>query len=364
MAGVTIRDVARESGVSIATVSYALNKPQRVAEETRQRVLLAAERLGYRPNITARNLQASETRLFGYTWRPSAPDRFNPILDRFLQAMTEAAACRRYRILAFSTNSIEDELSAYEEMMLVGQVDGFVLSNTNLEDRRVRSLLEAGFPFVAFGRSDPDWDFHWVDVDGQAGVCMATRHLTERGHRRVACLAWPESSLTGQYRLKGYLDGMNEAGLSIEAGWIERGKNTHTDSYIATQRLLSLPAERRPSAIVAMTDLMAIGAINAARDAGLEPGRDLAVVGFDDSPFARFLRPTLSSIRQPIAEVGERLVAMLADLCNGRTVSEPHVLLKPELVVRESSGGDSEARLGRAGACRDDPPGMPPGSGR
>jgi len=333
----TIREVAKAAGVSIATVSYVLNNSRPVAETTRHRVLEAVELLGYRANIMARNLQASETRLFGYTWRPSPPDQFNPILDRFLQAMAEAAARHGYRLLAFPTSTLEEELATYEEMVLIGQVDGFVLSNTNQDDPRVRSLLDSGFPFVAFGRANPDWDFPWVDVDGIAGVRQATEHLIQQGHRRIACLAWPEESLTGQFRLEGYRTAMAGAGLPVDPRWIERVENTHPSAYAGARQFLSLPTDIGPTAVIALTDLMAIAAINAAWDTGLEPGRDLAVVGFDDAPIARFLRPPLTTLRQPVAEVGERLVTILVDICNERFLKERHVLLQPELIVRASS---------------------------
>ncbi len=114
-------------------------------------------------------------------------------------------------------------------------------------------------------------------------------------------------------------------------------ENEHDDAYENTRCLLALPASRRPSAIVASSDLMALGAINAARDMGMEIGIHLAIVGFDDAPIARHLRPPLSSVHQPITEVGERLITMLVDLCQGRAVGDPHVLLEPELVVRASS---------------------------
>ncbi len=333
----TIRDVAKEAGVSIATVSYVLNGSKHVADDTRRRVLETVERLGYRANIMARNLQASETRLLGYTWRPSPAGTFNPILDRFLQAIAEAAAQHGYRILTFPTNSIEEELDTYRELMRIGQVDGFVLSNTNLHDQRVRSLLDANFPFVAFGRSNPEWDFPWVDVDGAAGFEMATQHLIDLGHRRIALLAWPEPSLTGRYRTEGYQAAMARAGIAGDPAWIVRCGNFYTEAYEATCRVLALSPATRPTAIVAMSDLMAMGAINAAWDAGLHVGRELSVVGFDDSPVARFLRPSLTSMHQPIGEVGERLATMLADLCGDRPIAEPHVLLKPTLEVRESS---------------------------
>ncbi len=338
MPTITIREVAKEAGVSIATVSYVLNNSRRVAEETRQRVLAVSQRLGYRANIMARNLQASESRLLGYSWRPSPPDQFNPILDLFLQATAEAAERHGYRVLTFPTSTIEDEVALYEEMILVGQVDGFVLSNTNLGDLRIRSLMERNFRFVAFGRSDPVMNFPWVDIDGTAGIRLATQHLIERGHRRIACLAWPEPSLTGRYRLEGYLAALADAGLPGDPDWIARGENTHGDGYSMTQRVLALPSGRRPTAIVAMSDLMAMGALNAVWDAGVQPGHDVAVTGFDDAPVARYLRPALTTLRQPIGEVGERLVTMLVDLFQGRPVAEPHVILMPELVIRESSG--------------------------
>jgi DNA-binding LacI/PurR family transcriptional regulator len=333
----TIREVAKEAGVSTATVSYVLNDSGRVADETRQRVLQAARRLGYRANFTARNLQASETRLLGYSWRPSPIDQFNPILDQFLQSIAAGAARHDYRILAFPSIDVHEELSAYEEMMLIGQVDGFILTNTNFDDERVLALLKNQFPFVSFGRANEDWDFLWIDVDGRVGTLAATRHLIAQGHQRIAFLAWPEKSQTGYYRLQGYLDGLSEAGLPADPDWVQLAGNFYDESYAATQRLLALPSDRRPSAIIASSDLMALGVLNAGWDAGLEVGRELAVVGFDDAPIARYLRPALTSLAQPIVEIGEQLVTMLIDEINDRPAQQRHRLLQPSLIVRASS---------------------------
>ena len=134
----------------------------------------------------------------------------------------------------------------------------------------------------------------------------ATRHLIAQGHRRIAFLAWPEKSQTGYYRLQGYLDGMAEAGLPADPDWVQLAGNFYDESYAAAQRLLALPPDRRPSAIVASSDLMALGVLNAGWDAGLEVGRELAVVGFDDAPIARYLRPALTTLAQPIVEIGEQ----------------------------------------------------------
>ncbi len=333
----TIKDVAREAGVSIATVSYVLNNTGAVSEATRQRVLQAVERLGYRPSVLAQGLQARESRMIGYSWRPVPPDQFNPILEKFIHGMAEAAARHGYHVLAFPSTEPSDEIGPYHEMVERDRVDGFILSNTNLNDPRVRYLLEIEFPFVAFGRANPDWEFAWVDVDGADGVEQAVNHLLELGHTRIACLAWPEESLTGQYRLAGYRRAMAAAGLEVEAGWVVRTENYYQHAYRAVQPWLSRPPDRRPTAIVALTDLMAMGAMNAAADAGLVVGRDLAVVGFDDSPIAAYLRPPLTSLRQPLWEVGELVVTMLIDLIAGETPSPAQVLLKPELIVRDST---------------------------
>lgn len=333
----TIRDVAREAGVSIATVSYVLNESGVVSEATRQRVLRAVEKLGYRPSVIAQGLQAHESRMFGYSWQPVPPDQFNPILEKFLNGMAEAAARHGYHVLAFPSTELSDEVAPYREMVERDRVDGFILSNTNLDDPRIRYLLEIDFPFVAFGRSNPDWEFAWVDVDGADGVEQAVRHLLELGHTHIACLAWPEESLTGQYRLEGYRRAMATAGLEVEAGWIIRTENFYQHAYRAVQPWLTWPPDRRPTAIVALSDLMAMGVMNAAADAGLVVGRDLAVVGFDDSPVAGYLRPPLTSLRQPLIEIGERVVTMLIDLVRGETPSPAHLLLKPRLIVRDST---------------------------
>jgi DNA-binding LacI/PurR family transcriptional regulator len=333
----TIKDVAKVAGVSIATVSYVLNDSGAVSNETRQRVLQAVEKLGYRPSVIAKGLQARESRMIGYSWRPVPPNQFNPILEKFIHSMAEAAARHDYHILTFPCPEPYDEVGIYRDMAESGRVDGFILPNTNLNDRRIRYLLEAGFPFVAFGRSNPDWDFPWVDVDGTDGVRQAVNHLLELGHRRIACLAWPEESLTGRYRLNGYLSAMADAGLALDPEWVVRAEHSYRSAFPATQSWLALPPDRRPTAVVALSDLMAIGVMNAAANAGLEVGPDLAVIGFDDAPITDYLRPPLTSLRQPIAEVGERAVTMLIDLVRGEMPSPAHVLLKPQLIVRDST---------------------------
>lgn len=333
----TIKDVAHEANVSIATVSYVLNDSGTVSEATRQRVLKAVEKLGYRPSVIARGLQARESRIIGYSWRPEPPNRFNPILEKFIHKAAEAAARHDYHLLTFPCPEPHDEITVYREMIESDRVDGFILPNTNWDDRRIRYLMDVNFPFVAFGRSNPEWDFPWVDVDGVDGVQQAMAHLFELGHRRIACLAWPEARTPGHYRLQGYLTAMADAGLAVETDWIHRSENDYYDAYQHSQKWMSLPANQRPTAIVALSDLMAMGVMNAATDAGLKVGADLAVVGFDDAPITGYLRPPLTSLRQPVAEVCEQVLGMLIELVHDQTPKSTQVLLKPKLIVRDST---------------------------
>lgn len=337
MPPVTIRDVAREAGVSTATVSYALNNTGQVTAETRERIIAIARRLNYRPNMAARNLQASETRLIAYSWRPSLGGQFHPVLDQFLTAMAQAAAHHGYRLVVYPTDTVEDELRSYEELVGERQLDGIVLSSTNFDDQRVKRLLELDFPFVAFGRARSDLDFPWVDVDGFAGLYSSTRHLIEQGHRRIACLTWPEGSLTGDFRLEGYRAAMDDAGLRVPDEFVVRATNFYEDARTAIQPLLQIAPEAQPTGYVVVSDLMAMGVMNVLQESGISVGEDVAVTGFDDAPVARYLRPPLTSLAQPLDEVGERLVSMLVDVCRNRKPSPSQLLLAPELTIRGTS---------------------------
>jgi DNA-binding LacI/PurR family transcriptional regulator len=243
-----------------------------------------------------------------------------------------------YHILTFTHSTASHPWRPYEELILTNRVDGFVLSDTNEDDERVRYLLDSGFPFVAFGRANEDWDFPYVDVDGTAGVRLGVEHLLSLGHQRIGFIGWPETSLVGHYRCQGYMTALRAAGISHDPAWIIRAEHSEVAGRQAMGRLLSLAPDLRPTAVVAVSDLMAIGAMNAVYEAGLRPGRDVAVVGFDDIPTAQYLRPPLTTLRQPISEVGERVVSMLLRRIQGDELAERSVLLAPRLIARESSG--------------------------
>jgi DNA-binding LacI/PurR family transcriptional regulator len=243
-----------------------------------------------------------------------------------------------YQVLTFAHRPAGQWIEAYQEMLDTDQVDGFVLSSVEYDDPRIVLLQKHGFPFVAFGRSNPGWDFPHVDVDGAAGMAMLVEHLAARGHRKIAALAWSENSRVGNNRMEGFLAGQALAGIRPEPEWIRRGEGVYQFGKQAADRLLDLPQENRPTAIVAFNDFMAIGAMQAVQARGLHVGSDIAITGFEDTPVAQYLSPALTSVRQPVLEIGKQVMTMLAGILEQHTPQETSLLLQPELIVRGSSG--------------------------
>jgi len=334
---VTLKKVAAHAGVSYQTVSKVLNKQAQVSKETEQRIVEAVRELGYRPNRFARNMRSGRSFMIGYSWVPTPPDQSNHILDQFLTSMVQEAVQARYNLLPFPYRDGDDHVDDYRELIETGHVDGFVLSSVNFDDPRIAFLLKRGFPFVAFGRTNPGLDFAFVDVDGADGVRQGMEHLISRGHRKIAVLAWPNISRVGQERMLGYTQALQAANVELNPQWIYYGKGTFEFGYQATLELLQLPLDQRPTAIIAFNDTQAIGAIHAVQSQGLSVGKDIAVIGFDDVPMAQYLLPPLTTVRQPIRAAGHKCVELLVNLIQGVQPDEYQMLLKPELILRASA---------------------------
>jgi len=327
----SIKDVAKQAGVSIATVSLVLNNKGNISEETRQRVLQTVERLGYTRSIQARNLREQQSRTIGYAQRTQRGE-FNPLLDRFLYELVNRIEPTGRHLLLFQSEP-KVRITPYEELIKSRRVDGFVLSYTEAGDERFRYLHEAGVPFVAFGKSSTELDnvTHWVDVDGQYGIYIATEHLIQQGHRRIGFIGWPPGSASGDLRFQGFQDALTDYGIAIQPDLICRAHNQIEHGHQAAQKLLQLP--QPPTAVVCVSDILAIGAMQYFNQAN----RRLAITGFDDTPTAAFTYPALTSVRQPIEEVTKLLVDMLLAQLDGQTVLVKQHNLKPELIIRASS---------------------------
>jgi DNA-binding LacI/PurR family transcriptional regulator len=334
----SMSDVAHLAGVSQTTVSFILNDTPGITIplETRDRVWAAVRELDYRPNVSARNLRTQSTNLIGYGFDDPSGVTSHPILDRFLYSVILSLEAAGYHLLTFVTMGRTDT-TVYRDLYRRGQVAGFVVANTNDNDPRIADLIEERIPFAGFGRANDAWDFPWVDVDGIDGMSQVIAHLTTAGHRRVGLITWPEGSKAGGHRERGYRDGLAAAGIDTDPAWVVRGENQVQTGAEGMAALLALPPERRPTAVACVSDLIAVGAMNAAAAEGLTIGRDVAVTGYDDSALAPFLHPPLTSVRQPIADVGREIVRLLLGVLRGEVI-DGGALLSPELMIRQSSG--------------------------
>lgn len=333
----TLKDIAREVGVSVTTVSRALAGYDDVAASTRERIRETAVRLGYSPNITAQRLQKQRTDTLGFIMPTFGPRFSDPFFSEFIAGIGNEAAIHNYDLLV-STHApdSEDEQKAYLRAVKKGWVDGLIVVRTRENDERIRLLCEHQFPFVAFGRTSTCLDFPYVDEDSEAGMRLLVQHFIDLGHKHIAFISPPLGLMFGRYRLQSFHDTMADNGLPVKPEWVVTGNMTQRGGAEAVGPLLTL--DPRPTAIIGGNDLMAIGAINRIQQEGLRAGEDIAVGGFDDIPLAAYMTPPLTTIHQPIYEIGKATCAMLIDLINGRSPQNPHTLLTPTLIVRASSG--------------------------
>lgn len=332
---VTLRDIARETGYSVTTVSRALNDYNDVSPATKQVIRDAAERLGYHPNITAQHLQRRRTDTLGFIIPTVGPRFSDPFFIEFLTGIGNEASTHGYDLLVSTQSPGPQEIDVYRRFVRGKRVDGLIIVRTRRQDRRISYLMEQGFPFVAFGRTEEDGTFPFVDEDGRAGIAQATQHLIDQGHNRIAFIAADQQFMFAHERLMGYVETMQANGIAVDERLIVEGDLSQRSGRRAAGRLLELPEP--PTAIMATNDLMALGAMAAIQAHGLAVGRDVAVTGFDDIPLAAHSHPPLTTVRQPIYEIGTMACEMLIGMLRGATLDPQQVILEPTLVVRASS---------------------------
>lgn len=330
----TLADVAELAGVSRQTVSNALNNPALLRHDTLARVQSAVEELGYSPNRAARNLRTRASHLIGLRFAPAQEGTANALMDRFVHSLVETSKEAGYHVLLFAGDG-GDPLAGYDDLVRSTAVDAFVVTDTYLGNPQTAWLEERGAPFVAFGRpwDNGDATHPWVDVDGSTGARMATDHLLDKGHTRIAWIGWRKDSFIGEDRRSGWAGALHDRGLSTK-GLASRVEDTLSSGREAAAVLLD---EAQPSAFVCASDTLAMGVYRTLDERGLAAGRDVAVVGFDDSQVAQVVHPGLTSVRQPLEQVAVEVVAALSGLLNHPPVAHPRTLLAPSLVVRQSS---------------------------
>jgi alanine racemase len=331
----TLAELAAQSGLSEATVSRVLNDRPGVSETSRQAVLTALDVLGYERPTRLRRRSAG---LVGLV----VPELENPIVPAFAAVIEDALARRRFTpvLCTQSPGSIsEDE---YVESLLDHGVAGIIFvsgrhADTKANHERYRTLIERGMPVVFVNGYAPGLDAPFFSTDDTESMELAVTHLVQLGHRGIGLAIGPERFVPAARKIAGFVQALGR-GLGLDEAaareWVEEGLFNVEGGAAAARRLY----ERGATAVVCGSDLMALGAVGAARSLGREVPVDVSVVGFDDSNLVAFLDPPLTTVRQPVAALGAAAVAALTDAIDGTPVPAHEYLYKPELVLRASTG--------------------------
>jgi DNA-binding LacI/PurR family transcriptional regulator len=339
----TSADVATLAGVSRTTVSFVLNgrTDVQIPEDTRQRVREAAAELGYHPHAPARQLAQRATRTLGFVLRQS-PEQVagDALLAETLRGISSAAHQAGYRVLVEAIMPRNGH--SYASLLRSAEADGLVLSGPRSDDRELSELVRDGFPVVIQGRL-PGLDVPSVDIDNVHGARSAVEHLVALGHRRIAHITNAPLAYTSAIdRLAGYRAALEEAGIAYDEKLITVAAFDPASGRLAMRDLLGRPATDFTAAFVG-SDVVAVGAIGALREAGRRVPAEVAVVGFDDIPLAGFVEPSLTTVRVPAHELGQAAGRALLDRLANKRV-ERRTLLPTELVVRGSTAKVSDAR--------------------
>ncbi len=335
---VTSNDVAKRAGVSRTTVSFVLNKVPgtRISAETQRKVIDAAEDLGYSPHAAARSLVTRKSHTVGLVLCQSPDTLFeDAFLPEVLRGINQPTQERGYRILVESVEDISRP-GAYIDLVLEHRIDGLILSGPRSDDRELQRLRDEDFPVILLGQL-PGSGISSVDVDNVVGARHAVEHLLSLGHRRIAFISnappWYTSSA---HRLQGYREALSAHQVPFDDALVRYGHYTDESGYEAMCALLEVAD--RPTAAFVASDLVAFGALAAARDRGLSVPEDIAIVGFDDIRMARYVAPHLTTVHLPAYELGHTAARLLADWMDEGTPPPLQTLLPTELIVRQSCG--------------------------
>lgn len=335
---VTSRDVAARAGVSRTTVSFVLNDVPgvNISQETRDRVLQAAQELGYVPDAAARSLASRRTYTLGLVLvRNQSHIAADAFLPQVIHGLAESTRQAGFHLLLEPVEDISHP-DAYIHLVRAKHIDGIILSGPRSDDEQLAALVDEGFPVVLLGQL-PGKHACFVDVDNRSAAREAVGHLIRLGHRRIGCITNAPSEYTGGAdRLAGYRDALQAAGLPYEDNLVRFGNFVPESGYQAAHSLLQEVSS--PAAFFVASDVVAFGAMAAIRERGLTIPDDIALVGFDDIPLARYVDPPLTTVRLPAAELGRQAGQIIVDLIQNGKVPNRNVLLETELVIRASCG--------------------------
>lgn len=332
----SIRDIAERVGKSITTVSRALHDYDDVSPETKELVRKAAEEMGYIANRQAQLLRQKTTDTIGFILPTFGPRFSDPFFSEFLAGIGNKASDYGYDMLVSTCPPGDKEIKTYQYEVQSNRVDGFIIVRTRVDDARIKYLNSIDFPFVAFGRVPGMEDIPFVDENSELGMQLIADYLIGLGHRHIACIAPSMEYTFAVHRIAGLKSGLCSHGIQLKENEILTGDLTEKGGYERAMELIR--QKERPTAIVALNDLMAMGAISAIQDSGLTVGKDISVTGFDNIPSAAYTHPPLTTVSQPIFQIGGMVCEMLIQMVKHIPLENRQILLKPSLIERLSTG--------------------------
>ncbi|MDI4646473.1 catabolite control protein A [Cohnella hashimotonis] len=328
---VTIYDVAREAGVSMATVSRVVNNNPNVKPQTRKKVYEAIERLGYRPNAVARGLASKKTTTVGVV----IPDIANANFAEVARGIEDIANMYHYNIILCNADKRKEKEIRVINTLLEKQVDGLLFMGGVVTDEHIQAFNTSNVPIVLCATTDEKGTMPSVDIDHETAAYDAVRKLIGEGHTRIAMISGTlQDPANGYARYQGYKRALEESGIALDESLVRVGNYRYESGIEAVQYFLELG--ERPTAVFAATDEMAIGAIHGIQDAGLSVPEDFSVIGVDNIRMASMVRPLLTTVAQPMYDIGAVSMRLLTKLMKKENVEQARVTLHHELIVRNS----------------------------
>lgn len=329
---ITIKDVAKLAGVSKATVSRVLNNSKYVSPEVHERVVKVIEETGYKPSSIARSLVSKETKLVGLL----IPDVSNPFYSELVKGMVEVANKYNYNILLCNSFFHVDKEVEFLRILLEKEVDGIIFMTNEITDEHREFFEKYHKPTITVNRKFWGFDIPNVDIDNFSAAYDATKYLIELNHRRIAIIRAPESDETaGVERFEGYARALKDAGIPLNESLVKEGNFKALSGYKAMKELLNL--NNPPTAVFCVNDEMACGAVKCVMEKGLGVPEDISVMGFDDVPLASMFIPSITTIKQPIYEMGALSMELMYKMIKGEDVEVKTYVLPHQLVVRDST---------------------------
>ncbi len=322
---VTLKDIAKAVGKSVAAVSRALNNHDDIGEKTRDNINRVAREMGYAPTYT-----------LGLILPSLSPRDSDPYFSELLAGLTYEAAKQGFDLLVSSSEAGSEENESYLRLINSWRVDGFIVARPRWRDKRIELLQSKQFPFVLVGATNIQGNFLSVSDDTTTGVQLAVNHLLEQGYEKIALINSPQELFFSSDFLAGFRQAMQQAGLEINDSYLEECQPSQKEGYRVTQTLLSKP--EAPTAIITADDIVALGVMAAIQDQGLEVGSDVVVTGYGDILLSEYSQPPLTTIHCPTFALGQQACRILTAQLRGEQIEQKNIVFQPSLVIRQSSG--------------------------